>query len=54
MNGFVHGVAYVPGMPYYYIIVIAVDVIAAAAVVLLVVRMVRRLRRDGREKEKPA
>ena len=43
MNGYVHGVEFVPGFAYYKLIVIAIDVIAAAGFIVLGVFLVRKI-----------
>ncbi len=44
MNGFVHGVEYVPGFAYYKIILIVWDVLAAAGLVVLIILLVKKIR----------
>ena len=45
MNGFVHGVEYVPGFAYYKIILIVWDVLALAGLIVLAIFLVKRIRR---------
>lgn len=50
MNGFVHGVRYVNGFAYYKIIIIVWDVLAAAGVAVLVFFIVKKIRRNIKNK----
>ena len=45
MNGYVHGVYFVPGFAYYKIFVIAIDVLCAAGFIVLGVFVYRNVRR---------
>ena len=45
MNGYVHGVYFVPGFAYYKIFVIAIDVLCAAGFIVIGVFVVRNVRR---------
>ncbi|MBQ7227291.1 MAG: glycoside hydrolase family 3 C-terminal domain-containing protein [Clostridia bacterium] len=44
MNGYIHGVEYVPGIPYYVFGVIAIDLLFLVALITLTVRAIRRIK----------
>ena len=50
MNGYVHGVEFVPGFAYYKIIIICLDVVAAAGIIVLAVFLTKRIIRTVKGK----
>ena len=44
MNGFVHGVEFVRGFPYYYLILIGWDVIALGGLLYLSTRLIKNIK----------
>ena len=46
MNGYIHGITYVPGFPYYLIIVIGVNVLIGTLVVWILLRLIMRVGRS--------